>query len=73
MMEIVMETEVDHDVRKEDKLWYVFVMDRRVGRGTRDKHAAEALDRWVGTALQDLVDVAADALEAAWKEQEAGK
>jgi hypothetical protein len=68
MMEIVMETEVDHDVRKEDGLWYVFVLGRRVGRGARDEHAAQALNRWVGTAMQDLIDVFADVLDKAFKE-----
>jgi hypothetical protein len=73
MMELQMETEIDHDVREEGGLWYVFILDRRVGRGAVDKHAAEALNRWVGTAMQDIVDVFADVLDKAWKEQEAGK
>ena len=68
-----METEIDHSIRKEDGLWYVIILDRRVGRGTRDEHVAEALNRWVGSALQDITDVFADILEKAWKEQEAGK
>ena len=70
---IVLETQIEHDVRKEDGLWYVFILDRRVGRGSRDKHAAEALNRWVGTALQDMMDVFADILDRAWSEQEANK
>ena len=68
-----METEIEHNVRKTDGLWYVYILDRPIGRGTRDKHAAEALNRWIGTAMQDIVDVFSDVLDKAWKEQEDGK
>ena len=73
MTEITMETDIEHSVREEDGLWYVFILDRRVGRGARDKHAAEALNRWVSSAMQDIVDAFADIVEKAWKEREAGK
>ena len=68
-----METQIDHDIREEDGYWYVFVLDNRIGRGTRDKHVAEALNRWLGTAMQDIADVFSDLLDKAWAEREAEK
>ena len=68
MTEIEVETYIETKVREEDGLFYVFILDRRIGRGSRSREAAEALQRWVVSGLQDLMDVICDILDKAFKE-----
>ena len=63
-----METFIDTDVKKEGNLWYVFIMDKRIGDGSHDREAAEALQRWLVSGLQDLTDAVMNILDKAFAE-----
>ena len=68
MTEIEVNTNIETDVREEDGLFYVFILDRPIGRGARSRDAAEALQRWLTSGLQDLMNAFTDVLDKAFKE-----
>ena len=68
-----MELETITDVKQDGELWFVYVGDHRLGRGCRDKHAADALARWFCSAQQDIIDWVADLAEHGWNEREKEK
>ena len=68
MTEIEVQTNIETDVREDGGLFYVYILDRRIGRGSHSREASEALQRWVVSGLQDFVDVFADILDKAFKE-----
>ena len=57
MTEIEVETNIETDVKESDGLWYVYIFDSPISRGSRSREAAEALQRWLVAGLPDLADV----------------
>jgi hypothetical protein len=68
MTEVVLNVETITNVKKDGELWFVYVGDHRLGRGCRDEHAAEALQRWFCSAQQDIVDWVAAMIDGAFAE-----
>ena len=68
MTEIVMDAYMETDVKEEGGFYYVYVMDQRVGHGVATREVAEALQRWITSGLQDMMEVLSKAIDQAFAE-----
>ena len=67
-MEVVLKTFIEFSIQQDGVLWYVYVMGKRIGDGSRTRRTAAKRQAWLLSGIQDLIE-AVDLMEdKAWKE-----
>jgi len=67
-MEVVLKTFIEIGFKQDGGLWYVFVMGKRIGDGSRTRRTAEKRFNWLKSGLQDLIEAIDLVEDKAWKE-----
>ena len=63
-----MKTIINITTAQDGGKWYVYLVGKRIGTGTRTRRAAKERQAWLSSGVQDLIEAVGLMGDQAWKE-----